>query len=259
MKLYFFSTVMASFLLASCGPSKNMQNANATIGTLNQQVSVLKMQVNNLNTTIAANDEQIKQLKTANESFGKEVESCRKAKEAVAQRMDNLNKALVEQGPSMQQVKQKAALALNYFHEAGFETKYEHGLIYITMPDKSMFKTGSSKISDEGRQAISVVADVLNDYPKLKATIIGNTDSIKFNCTGPIKDNWSLSTERANSIVRILVKTYHVNPSRIIAAGRSKFSPVADNATAEGRALNRRSEIILDPQFYKLWELSENK
>ena len=259
MKLSVFSLAIAALLFASCGPSKKLQNANAQIATLNTQVVGLNSQITVQQKTIAADDQQIKQLKTENAQYGKEAESCRKAKEALAQRMDNLNKALAENGTSMEEVKHKASLALDYFHDAGFAVKYEHGLIHISMPDKSMFSSGSIKISDNGRQAISVVADVLNDYPNIKATVIGNTDSVKINGSGPGKDNWSLSTERANSIIRVLVKTYHVDPSKLTAAGKSKFSPVADNATAEGRALNRRSEIILDPQFYKLWELTENK
>lgn len=124
------------------------------------------------------------------------------------------------------------------------------------MEDKLAFPIGSTKLSDNGRQIISVVADVLNDNPGVSVIIVGNTDTIKV--SKGFADNWSLSTERANSVVRVLRDTYSINPARLTAAGRGKYNPIADNATIEGRAKNRRIEIIINPDLSRLWELSEN-
>ena len=96
----------------------------------------------------------------------------------------------------------------------------------------------------------------MRDNPGITAIIVGNTDTI------PVKgvaDNWSLSTERANSVVRVLHDIYYINPIRLTAAGRGKYNPVAVNDTPEGREKNRRIEIILNPDLSRLWELSETK
>ena len=95
------------------------------------------------------------------------------------------------------------------------------------------------------------LAGVLTGYPKLKVIVVGNTDSVQ---SKGAPDNWSLSTERANGVVRTLVKDYKLDPTRLTSAGKGKFDPVADNSTEEGRAKNRRTEIILNPDWDRLWE-----
>ena len=92
---------------------------------------------------------------------------------------------------------------------------------------------------------------MLNQYPKLEVIVVGNTDTTHVK---GVADNWSLSTERANNVVRILREKYTVDPGRLVAAGRGKFHPIADNSTKEGRAKNRRTEIVLNPDFVKIWE-----
>ena len=89
--------------------------------------------------------------------------------------------------------------------------------------------------------------------------VIGNTDNKKVKAGSGFKDNWSLSTERANSIVRLLRDEYGVDPARIVSGGRSWYKPVGDNSTEEGRAQNRRTEIVINPNLERLWETSVKK
>jgi chemotaxis protein MotB len=100
------------------------------------------------------------------------------------------------------------------------------------------------------------VAQVMRDFPRVTCIIVGNTDTISIK---GIADNWSLSTERANAVVRILHYTYSINPARLTAAGKGKYSPIASNATPEGREKNRRIEIIFNPDIDRLWELTKSK
>lgn len=250
MKRFVFGLAVGSFIFASCGPGKKLQNANAQIESLNEQVAAL-------NSRSAACESQVAQLKTENLQYGKETEDCRKTKEAISRRLDNLNNALAERGTSMKEIMKKAEVALQSFRDAGAEVTYKNGLVHISMPDQLAFASGNTKLSDDGRQVLSVVSDVLHDNPGVSAIIVGNTDTVAV--TKTYTDNWSLSTERANSVVRILRDTYQVDPSRLTAAGRGKYHPVANNGTPEGRALNRRTEIILNPDLSRLWELSENQ
>jgi chemotaxis protein MotB len=123
------------------------------------------------------------------------------------------------------------------------------------MQDKLLFPSGSVTLNKEGVDALKIVADVVQDYPKVKIYVVGNTDT---DGVGKgYKDNWSLSTERANTVVRIFRDKYGIDPGRLTAAGRSKYNPVIENTTAENKARNRRTEIILNPDLSRLWDMME--
>jgi chemotaxis protein MotB len=98
---------------------------------------------------------------------------------------------------------------------------------------------------------------VLNENPNLLVYVIGNTDSVKV--VRGFTDNWSLSTERANTVVRVLRDQYQVSMDRVTSAGRGKYDPIADNATADGRKQNRRTDIILNPDLSRLWDLIDKQ
>jgi chemotaxis protein MotB len=239
----------AALMLASCVSSKKYKSATAQIDNLNGQVATL-------NTRVADCDKQVAQLKTENLQYGKEAEDCRKAKAAVQQRMDNLNAALAEQGTSMKEIQEKIEKDFQPFEDMGATVTYEDGLVHINFTDKFFFKTGSSTVGTNGRISLNTVAQVLRDFPRVTCYIIGNTDTLHVKGKA---DNWSLSTERANAVVRILADVYNINPARLTSAGKGKFNPVASNDTPEGREKNRRIEIIFNPDLDKLWELSEKK
>nr|WP_214460638.1 OmpA family protein [Flavihumibacter fluvii] len=247
--LSFTIIAIGSTMLMSCGTGKKLSAANAENAKLN---SVVSEQANQ----IAAKDNEIAQLKTENIQYGKEAEDCRKAKAAMAQRMDNLNKALEERGTSMEQIRGKADAAISKFEDEGAEVTYKNGLVHINFQDRFFFKSGSSTIGVKGRESLNMVAEVLRDFPAVTAIIVGNTDTLHVK---GVADNWSLSTERANAVVRVLHDLYNINPARLTSAGKGKYSPVASNDTPEGREKNRRIEIIFNPDMSTLWELSENK
>jgi chemotaxis protein MotB len=247
MKSIIISITAAGLLFSSCGPSKELQSANTQIATLNNQVA-------NLNGKIADQEKQISQLKKENIAYGKEAEDCRKAKAAIAQKLDNINTNLAEKGTSMKKIQEKVQAAINKFEEEGATVTYKNGLVHINYTDDFFFKSGSSNIAVRGREALNTVAEVLRYNPGVTAIIVGNTDTLSVKGKA---DNWSLSTERANAVVRILHETYNINPARLTAAGRSKFNPVADNNTPEGREKNRRVEIVLNPDLSRIWDLME--
>ena len=132
------------------------------------------------------------------------------------------------------------------------------GRVYISLADKLLFPSGSSELDERGKKAIGALAGVINEQSSLDIMIIGHTDSIpiKTNC---FKDNWDLSVSRANTVVRILIENYKVNPLQIVSAGKSEYSPVARNETKEGRALNRRIEIVILPKLDELYNLIQKK
>ena len=100
------------------------------------------------------------------------------------------------------------------------------------------------------------MADVVNEYPGTSIYVIGNTDNTPAGIAS--KDNWSLSTTRANAVVRVLTREYQVDPARIISGGRAEYHPVADNATEDGKSKNRRVDIYINPNLDKLWKAAES-
>jgi chemotaxis protein MotB len=122
------------------------------------------------------------------------------------------------------------------------------------MEESLLYKSGSAKLGDNGKKALGSLASALNDYPNLKVVVLGHTDDKQMKKGG---DNLSLSTERANGVVRTLVQDYKVDPARLTAAGKGKYDPIADNTTEEGRAKNRRTEIVLNPDWAKLWDAAK--
>jgi chemotaxis protein MotB len=267
MRILFYGfLLMTSWCMLSCGPSKELlksqaksDSLNNVVGQLNGKVSQLDGQINQLNGSVASGNTQIAQLKNQNAVAMQEASDCKMAKEAVARRMEELNQAMAANGITMKEIRRKAAQALAEFANAGVTVSYKNGLVYISMRDELLFNPGSAKLGKNGQQALAVVAQVLNDNPNLLIYVIGNTDSVQITKAKGFTDNWSLSTERANSVVRILRDQYQVSLNRVTSAGRGKFDPVADNSTADGRAQNRRTEIILNPDLSRLWDLIDKQ
>ncbi len=216
----------------------------------------LKTQVASLNAT---KGELIKQMgdftdltiKGA-ENLERSLESMRekdltinKLRDAVTRR-DSVNLALVQ---SLKGV-------LGNLDDSDIEINVEKGVVYVSISDKLLFKSGSTSVTARAKEVLGKVATVVNNKPDFEFLVEGHTDSkaISTNC---IKDNWDLSVLRATTIVRILQNDFGVSPSRMTAGGRGEYMPKASNETTEGRAKNRRTRIVILPkldQFYSMIE-----
>ncbi len=144
--------------------------------------------------------------------------------------------------------------ALNSFSSDELTVREEGGKVYVAMSDKLLFESGSANVNEQGQEALGMLSEVLNKQTDIDVYIEGHTDSIPIR-TAVFRDNWDLSVIRATSVVRILTETYNVNPLQIQPSGRGEHKPVSENATPEGRANNRRTEIIIAPRLDKLYEL----
>jgi len=128
------------------------------------------------------------------------------------------------------------------------------GMVYVSLSEKLLFKSGSDVVDPKGKEALKSLAQVLNGTKDITVMIEGHTDNVPIK-TKMFKDNWDLSTARATSIVRILTVDNSFDAARITASGRSEFHPVKDNTTLEGRAGNRRTEVILSPDLKEMYKL----
>ncbi len=162
---------------------------------------------------------------------------------------------LAQQKDKSDQLKNKMSEALKGFNSNELTVIQKNGKVYVSLSENLLFPSGSAVVNPKGVDALSKLAAVLNLNTDVAVNIEGHTDSIPIR--GRFKDNWDLSTARANSIVRILVDNYRVDPVRVIASGHSFFDPLESNATPEGRAKNRRTEIILSPKLDEMYKLLE--
>ncbi|MEN9335403.1 MAG: hypothetical protein RLZZ500_390 [Bacteroidota bacterium] len=135
----------------------------------------------------------------------------------------------------------------------------DKGVVFINISDKMLFKSGSYVVTDKAKIVLEKVAKVINDKPDFECMVEGHTDNVPFTGNAILLDNWDLSVKRATAIVRVLTKDLGVNPKQIIAAGRSEYIPLVDNKTAENRATNRRTRIVILPKIDQFYDMIEKE
>lgn len=134
----------------------------------------------------------------------------------------------------------------------------EKTVVYISIADKLLFKSGSASVSDKAKSVLGKVAKVISSRSEMEVQVEGYTDNVSIS-TATMKDNWDLSTARATAVVRVLQKDFNIDPKRLIAAGRSEYVPLKSNDTPEGRATNRRTRIIILPKLEEFFDILEKK
>ena len=174
--------------------------------------------------------------------------------DASSKRLNELEAMIAAKDASMKKLKETLSKALNSFEGKGLTVQQKNGKVYVSMENKLLFSSGSWAVGAEGRRAVVEVGKVLGVNPDISVLIEGHTDNDAYGGSGAIADNWDLSTKRATAIVAILSENKGINKENLTAAGRSEYSPLASNSTADGKSKNRRIEIILTP---KLDEISK--
>ena len=148
--------------------------------------------------------------------------------------------------------------ALLGFNSDELSVEIINGKVYVSMSDKLLFKSGSSAVEAKGKEALKLLGEVLDKNVDIDILVEGHTDNVPIR-TPVYKDNWDLSVARATSIVRILSDDYKIAPTRLTASGKGEYFPKADNETPEGRAKNRRTEIILSPKLDEVMQLLKDQ
>lgn len=139
------------------------------------------------------------------------------------------------------------------------EINVEKGVVFISIADKLLFKSGSYVVSDKAKEVLAKVAKVINSRPTFECMVEGHTDNIPYTSNTVLIDNWDLSVKRSTAIVRVLTSDLGVKPSQLIAAGRSQYIPLVDNNSAENRAKNRRTRIVVLPKIDEFYEMIEKE
>jgi len=175
-----------------------------------------------------------------------------------SQRIAELELLITSKDQAMRDLKNAISSALTAFEGKGLTVEQRNGKVYVSMENKLLFKSGSWAIGSKGRIAIEQLGSVLADNPEIAVLIEGHTDNDPFSSGGQIANNWDLSTKRATAIVQILSENASINPESLTAAGRGEYAPIASNDDTEGKAKNRRIEVILTPKLDEISKLLNN-
>lgn len=170
-----------------------------------------------------------------------------------------LQSILDAQDSVMNELRKTVAAALVGFEGEGLEVSMREGKVYVSLDEDLMFQSGRWDVDAKGRQALIDLARVLETEEDINIMIEGHTDNLAFRGRGNVEDNWDLSVKRATSIVKLILENSNIDPTRLTAAGRGEYLPIASNETHESRAKNRRTEIILTPNLDILYEIMEKK
>ncbi|MBD0364599.1 MAG: OmpA family protein [Flavisolibacter sp.] len=221
----------------------------AEIEGLNKQVAFLKEN----------NNTMINQLKDLSVISSSQAESIRKSLENIGAKdlyIQDLQRAMARKDSLNMALVMNLKGALKDVNDTDIEIKAEKGVVFISISDKMLFKSGSYDVTDQARTVLGKVAQVLNNKPEIEFMVEGHTDNvpIKNNC---IQDNWDLSVKRATAVVRILQNQFSIDPKRMTAGGRGEYMPLMGNETAESRATNRRTRIVILPQLDQFFQLLE--
>lgn len=220
--------------------------ANNKYAVLQESYKALEKNSNDaLQSNMAKNRDLLEQLEAKGKALAIEQERLNKS----AQRLSELENLIASKEAAMRKLKETLSNALNGFEGKGLTVEQKNGKVYVSMENKLLFNSGSWAVGVEGKKAVVEVGKVLGDNPEISVLIEGHTDDDPFIASGPIADNWDLSTKRATAIVAILSENKKINKQNLTAAGRGEFSPLVSNATSEGKAKNRRIEIILTPRL----------
>ena len=139
------------------------------------------------------------------------------------------------------------------------EINVEKGVVFISIADKLLFKSGSYEVTDKAKGVLAKVAKVVNDKPDFECMVEGHTDNVPYNGSGILLDNWDLSVKRSTSIIRVLTNQLGVKPEQLIAAGRSSYVPLVANDSAENKARNRRTRIVVMPKIDQFYDMVEKE
>lgn len=245
--------------------SKLQMQLDALKNTLAQvQASYDSLEANsskNLVQNLAQNRDLLKQLEEKEKQLAKESERLTKLESDLAlreKRIHELETVIAEKDAKMESLKTAISRALVDFQGKGLTVENRNGKVYVSMENKLLFKSGSWEINEQGKKAVEQLGTVLAQNPDIAVLIEGHTDNVPYSGNGNVTNNWDLSTKRATTIVSILSQNPNIKKSNLTAAGRGEFSPIASNDTPEGRAQNRRIEVILTPKWDEISKLLLN-
>jgi chemotaxis protein MotB len=275
MKNYFAIATMAGVMLASCVSQQKfseleslqqntkslLDSATVKLNTCNEdkeaafaRLASLQDRVNFLQ---ANNQDLINNIGNLTTLSQKGAENLEKSLESMKEKdvkIQNMQDAVTRKDSVTLALVTSLKGVLGNMSDDDIEINVEKGVVYVSISDKLLFRSGSYTVTRRAKEVLGKVAKVVNDKPELEFMVEGHTDNVPIKIDG-IEDNWDLSVKRAVSVIRILQNDFNVSPKRMTASGKSFYMPLTDNDTATGRAKNRRTRIVVLPKLDQFYDL----
>ncbi|MEZ3518791.1 MAG: OmpA family protein [Muribaculaceae bacterium] len=266
--IVFTLVAVASVLLGGCVSKKKYALLQSQYGETRENLIECNAETRNLRNQLDAalksNDELRQGMASLKGTLDKSLDQSSQSSANIAKLVDEINasnkyiKQLVDAKSKSDSLNialtNKLTRSLSTDELKEVDIKVLKGVVYISLADNMLFKSGSYEISDRAMETLSKIAKIIKDYSDYDVLVEGNTDNVPISRTN-IRNNWDLSALRASSVVQCLQNDFGINPSRLSAAGRGEFNPIADNDTEVGKQRNRRTEIIITPKLDEFLDL----
>ncbi len=266
--IVFTLVAVASVLLGGCVSNKKYALLQSQYGETRENLIECNAETRNLRNQLDAalksNDELRQGMASLKGTLDKSLDQSSQSSANIAKLVDEINasnkyiKQLVDAKSKSDSLNialtNKLTRSLSTDELKEVDIKVLKGVVYISLADNMLFKSGSYEISDRAMETLSKIAKIIKDYSDYDVLVEGNTDNVPISRTN-IRNNWDLSALRASSVVQCLQNDFGINPSRLSAAGRGEFNPIADNDTEVGKQRNRRTEIIITPKLDEFLDL----
>ena len=266
--LFFAALVVSSFAISSCVSKKDLEACQTQNNRLNTQYQDAREQLAAANARINSLQQQLNSCESTNKSLqdnlAKSLNNANSNNVNIAKLVDQINESnqyirhLVEvksKSDSLNMVlTNNLTRSLSKEDMKDVDVQVMKGVVYISLSDNMLYKSGSYEISDAANATLTKIAKIIKDYKDYDVLIEGNTDNVPIQKTN-IRNNWDLSCLRASSVVQALQTKFGVDPKRLTAGGRGEYNPIADNGTSAGKTKNRRTQIIITPKLDEFMEL----
>lgn len=270
MKINRFVILFAGISLMLGGCVSNKKYALMQQNFLDTKESLIECNANTrslqtqLDAALKSNEELRKGIASMKGTLDKSLETSTQSSVNIAKLVDEINasnkyiKQLVDAKSKSDSLNialtNKLTRSLSNEELKDVDVKVLKGVVYVSLADNMLFKSGSYEVSDRAMETLSKIAKIIKDYSDYDVLVEGNTDNVPISRTN-IRNNWDLSALRASSVVQVLQTKFGINPARLSAAGRGEFNPLTDNDTEVGKARNRRTEIIITPKLDEFLDL----
>ena len=271
-KLLFLAAIAATMVFGSCVSKKEYVKLQNDYAALQKDLSDARVELAGCVSGSKSLDERLAEAKAENEKLQRQYAKLQASLDkSINQSGANISKLVDEINASNKYIKQlvdaksksdslnvaltnKLTRSLSKQELKEVDVQVLKGVVYISLNDNMLYKSGSYEISERAGETLSKIAKIITDYSEYEVLVEGNTDNVPINREN-IRNNWDLSCLRASSVVQALQMQYGVNPARLSAAGRGEYNMLESNGTAEGRARNRRTQIIITPKLDQFLEL----
>lgn len=222
---------------------------------LNSQLLETQRKLNEKEVQLNQKETSLKQQSADQEALKQQLDKLQSDLQEREKRVEELSRVLNQKDSVVNALKNTISNALLSFKDKGLSVHVKNGKVYVSIEEKLLFESGKYSVNAQGRDALMQLSKVLGQNQDVNIMVEGHTDNVPYKGTGTIKDNWDLSVLRATEVARIIVKDGKLDGTRVTAAGRADTQPIASNDTPEGRAKNRRTEIILTPKLSELFKI----